>query len=378
LELREGGDMEQHLFKLEELFDKLAAAGKELDEDFKVAIMLSSLPDSYDVLTTALEARSDDELTLGMVKQKLIDEWRKRGLSSISDSNKEDSKALKVMNRREVRCYYCDQVGHIKSRCYKWLELQRAEKDNEKEKEKEKEKDKAKWAKEFDEDESNFAFGAGNYEASDWCIDSGATMHMTSNRRFFETFENNEKCIRIADGKSVRSTGVGNGKIFVLSADGRKVELQINNVLYVPGLSGSLLSVAVLVKLGYQVNFGGTSCKILCGDKAVVIADVNKVGLYQLKSANVVENTKKIQNKKMNSRCDEMAFMGRLRRDNTSYRSYIGTGNKMSIVNGSGSQDVGKYGTKDGWRIGDRNRVDWKWDLKNKREPTTVSRKTLQ
>ncbi len=112
LELREGGDMEQHLFKLEELFDKLAAAGKELDEDFKVAIMLSSLPDSYDVLTTALEARSDDELTLGLVKQKLIGEWRKRGLSSVSDDNNEYSKALKVMNRREVRCYHCDQVGH--------------------------------------------------------------------------------------------------------------------------------------------------------------------------------------------------------------------------------------------------------------------------
>jgi hypothetical protein len=134
LELPEGGDMEQHLFKLEELFDKLSAAGKELDEDIKVAIMLSSLPDSYEVLTTALEARSDDELTLGIIKQQLIAEWRKRGLSNVSKDNKEDSKALKVMNRRKVRCYHCDQVGHIKSRCYKWLELQQAEKDKEKDK----------------------------------------------------------------------------------------------------------------------------------------------------------------------------------------------------------------------------------------------------
>jgi hypothetical protein len=47
----------------------------------------------------------------------------------------------------------------------------------------------------------------------------------------------------------------------------------------------------------------------------------------------------------MNLRYDEMAFMGRLRRDYSSYRSYIGSGNKMSIVNGSGCQDVGKYGT---------------------------------
>jgi hypothetical protein len=103
--------------------------------------------------------------------------------------------------------------------------------------------------------------------------------------------------------------------------------------LYVPGLSGSLLSVAVLVKLGYQVNFGGMSCSILCGDKTVVIADVNKVVLYQMKSAKAVEIKKKVKSKKMNLRCDEMAFMGRLRRDNTSYRSYIGSGNKMSIVN---------------------------------------------
>ncbi len=60
-----------------------------------------------------------------------------------------------------------------------------------------------------------------------------------------------------------------------------------------------------------------------------------------MKSAKAVEITKKIESKKMNLRCDEMAFMGRLRRDYSSYRSYIGSGNKMSIVNGSRYLHVG-------------------------------------
>jgi hypothetical protein len=180
LQLEESGKMESHLFKMDDLFDKLAAAGKELDEDFKVAIILSSLPESYDVLTTALEARSDDDLTIGLVKQKLIDESRKRGTHE--EALVEGSKALKIMERRNVECYYCHLSGHVKNRCYKWLELKEKEKQEEDEKRKrEKEIESARRAGNF-EDASEFAFCTGQHKEMEWCIDSGATSHMTSDK----------------------------------------------------------------------------------------------------------------------------------------------------------------------------------------------------
>lgn len=37
-------------------------------------MVLKSMPDSFDILTTALESRSDDELTMELVNRKLLDE----------------------------------------------------------------------------------------------------------------------------------------------------------------------------------------------------------------------------------------------------------------------------------------------------------------
>lgn len=74
----EGEDIQEHVRQMEEIFERLAMAGQELDEDLCVAMVLRSLPDSFIALTTALEARSDDELTLEMVKMKLVDEVARR------------------------------------------------------------------------------------------------------------------------------------------------------------------------------------------------------------------------------------------------------------------------------------------------------------
>ena len=71
MQLREGDDMGNHIFKMEEIFDKLANLGKNLEEDLRVAIILSSLPESYNTLITALEARDEKDLTMALVKSKL-------------------------------------------------------------------------------------------------------------------------------------------------------------------------------------------------------------------------------------------------------------------------------------------------------------------
>ena len=53
---------------MEELFEKLANAGQELAENLRVAMILRSLPSSFDTLTTALEIRADADLTIELVK----------------------------------------------------------------------------------------------------------------------------------------------------------------------------------------------------------------------------------------------------------------------------------------------------------------------
>lgn len=54
------------------------AASKELDANLKVEVILKSMPDYFDNLTTALETtREDKDLTMELVKGKLLDKAQK-------------------------------------------------------------------------------------------------------------------------------------------------------------------------------------------------------------------------------------------------------------------------------------------------------------
>jgi len=75
----ETGNMETHISELTNLFQRLVDLGEEqLSERWMVAMILSSLPRSYDTLVTALEARSEADITMPLVKSKLINEYNRR------------------------------------------------------------------------------------------------------------------------------------------------------------------------------------------------------------------------------------------------------------------------------------------------------------
>ena len=88
LRMKKGTQIQDHLRKLNELADQLAAIGEEISEIHKVAPLLRSVQESYSTLVTALLARGDDELTLVFIKQALLDEEQRRGKFN-SDSGPE-------------------------------------------------------------------------------------------------------------------------------------------------------------------------------------------------------------------------------------------------------------------------------------------------
>ncbi len=103
---------------MEKIFDQLADLGMDLEEVFRVVIILASLPDNYDTLVTALEARDEKDLTLSYVKSKLLDESSK----NLQDSDSIQEKAFKIQGSRDhskVICNYCKKEGHIKKNCFK-------------------------------------------------------------------------------------------------------------------------------------------------------------------------------------------------------------------------------------------------------------------
>ncbi len=59
LRLRDGRSAQEHIKSMIELFDSLSVAGETVKDEDRVVYLLASLPDSYSVLVTALEANKE-------------------------------------------------------------------------------------------------------------------------------------------------------------------------------------------------------------------------------------------------------------------------------------------------------------------------------
>ncbi len=70
--LRDGADSAQeHIKLMTEIFDALTVAGETVSEEDRVVYLLASLPESYNVLVTALEA-SEKVPKLEVVTERIL------------------------------------------------------------------------------------------------------------------------------------------------------------------------------------------------------------------------------------------------------------------------------------------------------------------
>lgn len=125
MRLPEGGNMHTHLNAMDECIDELTTLGETLAETFAVSLYLSSLSESYSVLITALESRAEADLTKSMVKNKMLEEYKRR--QDIENASASDESALKVYSKQgttseisQTSCFFCKKKGHVNSDCRKF------------------------------------------------------------------------------------------------------------------------------------------------------------------------------------------------------------------------------------------------------------------
>lgn len=284
IKLSEIGDMEKHIGELTDLFQKLVDLGEnQLNENWRVAITLSSLPPSYDHLVTALEARPDADLTLSLIHSKLIAEYHKRKDTNGESSQSDEQKVLKTAQK--LQCFFCKKSNHIKKDCFKykkWLKKQSNDSNTSMQSSK---KDKVNTV----QDEFMFTVSERSAKYDDsWLIDSGATSHITSNRRLLNTFDANiQSKLTVANNTKESVNGKGSCKISFVNNDGDTATGKLTNVLYAPQIQGNMISVNKLTESGYKLIFDGKSCDISLQNKSVAVAD--KVdGLYKLRQCDKV------------------------------------------------------------------------------------------
>ena len=277
--LGENGDLEQHLSEMDELFDRLDAAGTRLDADTKICMLLRSLPPSFDGIVSVLDSRADDEISMDIVKARLMDEFQRRRerdgpASKPEKAMRSQMSTTKSKQGKESRtCHYCKQPGHLRRNCRKYLASQRDEATK-------KENVKAKSAH---TEAKSVAFTAGSGFSS-WIIDSGASAHMTSDESFFSSLEKYEGgWITLADGDRTQIYGHGSGVLYGVDDEENAVKIEMSDVQFVPGLASSLISVSQLARKGLSVTFGEDDCKISNRNGDVVATGKRSSGLYHLR-----------------------------------------------------------------------------------------------
>lgn len=151
------------------------------------------------------DSRSDDDISLDVVKAKLMDEYHRR--LERRDMKVKFEKAMwsterKINSDKETRVHhYCKKPVHLRRYRRKLLASKAAGEDNLKNVSKNEE------AKAAHSDSRSVAFNVGR-KCSSWVIDIGASAHKTSNQSFFEKLrEFPDGLITLADGKKVQIQG---------------------------------------------------------------------------------------------------------------------------------------------------------------------------
>ncbi|GFZ17662.1 hypothetical protein Acr_26g0009320 [Actinidia rufa] len=152
-----------------------------------------------------------------------------------------------------VRCFYCDQEGHTKRDCPKYIAQDQSS-------------DTAATVVMADDDEIDVLLAASDNGKSDWVLDSGSAYHLCRDREVFFTYAACEGRIWMANNTSSRV--VGRGSVQFRMADRRSVTL--TEVRHVPNLRKNLISIGMLDSKGCSFDVSGGILRVFKGNKEML------------------------------------------------------------------------------------------------------------
>ena len=288
MRLAEGGSVQEHIKSLTEVCDELSAIGEPVKEEDCVVYLLASLPECYNVLVTALEANSEVP-TLAVVTEWLLHEETK--MKSQSNQPSQEG-ALTARFKKKPRCHFCNKPGHFKRDCEEFAKVKGQSKPDQ-----DKKKNKMGVFKVTitAEDENcsdgkstglvvQHALSADSNAHDQWIIDSGATCHMCNNEAMFSELRalHSPLNITLGDGQNLQGVGRGNIVLTMNLSHGKTESCTLHNVLLVPDLAYSLLSVPAASNKGKVTSFSEMRCEIRDSKSKLIASGHREGSLYYL------------------------------------------------------------------------------------------------
>ena len=303
LKLKESESIQLHVKAMMEIFQELAIIGDPMEEEDRVVHLLASLPKSYDMLVTALEA-STDVPKLETVIERLVHEERKLKENLKEEDITQSMKALYTNGKGRnngnkqsynPKCFYCNEYGHVKRNCPRLKNKNSGGSGYSK-------GEKVQLARNPNQESSSDEEYTGlivNHALStmvddkqkDWIIDSGATCHMSNCEEMFSKLKKLEEPINVhvGDGHPLKGVGKGSVKMTVTIPSGATSKIKLRNVLFVPELSYNLFSVSSAVKSGKLVMFNEDECQIMDEASKIIMTANKKGNLFYLNLSQMTE-----------------------------------------------------------------------------------------
>ena len=122
--LTDEGDAIAHIRKLLDLREQLAALRKNLDDNKFASTLMGSLPSSYRSVNLALSAAADQansQVTptraIRLITDKYESHIREQGGNGSNEAFAANTQK-KLRDKRNVECYNCHRLGHVKADCW--------------------------------------------------------------------------------------------------------------------------------------------------------------------------------------------------------------------------------------------------------------------
>ncbi len=168
-------------------------------------------------------------------------------LKKKSESTNNATLLNKTHKANKKFCFYYKKPEHFVRNCLK---------------KKNDEKEKVNQAYENQEQMFVVALSANNHTTYDWIIDSNITQHITFEWKWFTTYKSIVPWkMYMGDDTILEAIGKRNIKA-IMQVKGRMLFTTITQVLHVPKMKNSLISISKLISKDLKVEFDNDGCKV--------------------------------------------------------------------------------------------------------------------
>ncbi|CAM8885291.1 unnamed protein product [Rhodiola kirilowii] len=265
LRMKEGESINNYFARTLAIAKKMKACGGNIEETTVTEKIMRSLSTRFNYVICAIEESNNiDTLTLDELQSSLlVHEQRMQVPSEVEQVLKVTEENENVTrgrgsyrgsyrgrggrgrgrsNRATTECYKCHKLGHYAYECPSW--------------------EKSANYVLFEEKEELLLMALvekeGSQEEDVWYLDSGCSNHMTGEKKWFITL--NEECrhsVKLGNNARMKVEGKGNARLLI---NGRTHV--VSDVYYVPDLNTNLLSIGQLQEKQLTVLIKDDSCKI--------------------------------------------------------------------------------------------------------------------